>query len=188
MKGPIEPFVDVTFQRDCMAVVEMESTRLGFEFVNEFLSGLYDFKDPVHVGRMKTVKVDGVCMGPPVSEVDPELISFGASHRGSRNLTVVRPGWEVEPWRNLDFLVNRKNVPLPQHPAIGQFCDLAVVEVVQELGGIEHAQIDLSNGGEQPGIMRVAFLGIGARAPSRPESCPRPGQRHLAYRPGESVC
>ncbi len=41
-----------------MAMVKMQSERFRFKFVDKLPTGLHHLKNAIHVGRVKTVKVD----------------------------------------------------------------------------------------------------------------------------------
>jgi hypothetical protein len=91
-ESPVETFFDVLPERRCVAVVEMQPGRLGVELVHEFLPLTYELEDPVHVGRVETVEVDGVRMQTVVLEADAQPLPLRGPQGGTRNLPVVGPG------------------------------------------------------------------------------------------------
>src|SRR5215210_4886434 len=91
-EGPVETFFDVLPERRCVAVVEMQPGRLGVELVHELLPRPYEFEDPVHVGRVKAVEVDGVRMRAVVLEADAQPFPLRGPQGGTRNLPVIGPG------------------------------------------------------------------------------------------------
>ena len=72
-----------------------------------------------------------------VAEPDPQPLALTGAQRGRRDAAVVGPGRELDARRDLDLLVARDQLPLAQHPAAGEPAGAAVVEVAQQLGGVE---------------------------------------------------
>src|SRR5215207_5729822 len=91
-EGAVEAFFDVLPERRCVAVVEMQPGRFGVELVNEFLPRPYEFENPVHVGGVEAVEVDGVGMRTVVLEADAQPLPLRSPQRGTGYLSVVGPG------------------------------------------------------------------------------------------------
>src|SRR5215207_7759111 len=91
-EGPVETFFDVLPERRRVAVVEMQPGRLCVELVHELLPRPYELEDPIHVGRVEAVKVDGVRMRAVVLEADAQPFPLLGPQGGTRNLPVVGPG------------------------------------------------------------------------------------------------
>src|ERR687897_1601969 len=71
-EGAVEAFFDVLPERRRVAVVEMQPGRFGVELVHELLPRAYELENPVHVGRVEAVEVDGMGMRTVVLEADSQ--------------------------------------------------------------------------------------------------------------------
>src|ERR671910_2954773 len=91
-EGAVEAFFDVLPERRRVAVVEMQPGRFGVELVHELLPLPYELEDPVHVGRVEAVEVDGVGMRTVVLEADSQPLPLPGPQGGTGNLPVVGPG------------------------------------------------------------------------------------------------
>ena len=105
-----------------------------------------------------------VRMGAVVDEVDAQPLAFVAAQGRTGHLAVVRPGGKEESWRDLDLFVERHDVPLAHHGAIGHRGHFAVVERRGENRGVEprFSKDDVPNRGAIRHHMVVAHVvGIG---------------------------
>src|SRR5690606_22840382 len=147
----VHALVDVPFERSGVAMVEMATERVGVELVGEHASRRDGAPvlavHPVHLGGMETMEVHGVWMCAAVGEVDAQAVALDATDRGSGHPTVVGPGREEDPRRDLDLLVDgrhavgahwppvrglplqRPHVPIDEHlhrvETVAQVIDLA---------------------------------------------------------------
>ena len=156
---------DVLRERLDMAVVEVQAERLGVELVGDRLAGLDhsqpDARQPVHAGRVDAVEVDRVRMRGAVAEADAQPLALTRAQRRRRNAAVVGPGRELHAGRDLDLLVVGDQLPLAQHPAARQPPGLAMVEVAQQLGGVEAVGgvVD-GHAGLEPGMVRRLAVAV----------------------------
>src|SRR5215211_1403461 len=139
-EGPVESFFDVLPERRRVAVVEMQPGRLGVELVHELLPRPYELEDPIHVGRVEAVKVDGVGMRAVVLEADAQPFPLRGPQGGAGNLPVVGPG-RIHDARS-DFYLGllRGQLELPDGPPAFPAL-LPLVEIPQERRGIEPREI-----------------------------------------------
>src|SRR5688572_30703025 len=128
-----------------MAVIQLQTERLGVELIHERPTWLHHFERAIHIRRMDSVKVNGMRMRARIREMYANPITFSAPQRRARHLPVVRPRREVNARRNLDFLVERSDIVLAQRLSIRQRRYLAVIELGQELRWIEPVRVDLTN-------------------------------------------
>src|SRR5688572_17316156 len=90
-EGPVESLVDVTLDRDGVAVIELQPERLGVELVGEAAARRDHLEGAIHPRGVDPVEVNGVGVTPLVPEVDADPVSLGAADRGARDLAVVGP-------------------------------------------------------------------------------------------------
>jgi len=119
----------------------VQAERLGVELIGVTLPILHQFPDTVHVDGVDAVEVERVGMRSQIGEVDADAVALGGAQGRARYLAVVGPGGEVDPRRNLDFLVKGNNRVLAQRLAIVELAHLAVVEVDEVGRGIESTQV-----------------------------------------------
>ena len=89
----VQSLVNVSLQRNRVAVIEMQAKRVGVELIHERVARLHLLagKRAVHVGWMPPVKMDRMWVRAEISERDPDAVAFGGANRGSRHLSVVGP-------------------------------------------------------------------------------------------------
>src|SRR5215217_6832281 len=118
----VHPLVDVSLQWQGMAVVEVTTERKGIELVGEHLAGtdLASPQNTIHPCRMDAMKMDGMTMRTVVLEHDPHSVAFGDAQGRTGHSSVVGPGREEEPRRDLDFLVLAHDLKCPKRAAIWQ--------------------------------------------------------------------
>ena len=119
-----------------------------------------DARQAVHLGRVDAVEVDRVRMRGAVAEPDPQPLALARAQRRAGYAAVVGPGRELDAGRDLDLLVDRDQLPLAQHAAAREPAGAAVVEVAQQLGGVEAvggvvdaARRPGSRGGRAPSVL-----------------------------------
>src|SRR5829696_2309231 len=143
-EGPVETFFDVLPERRCVAMVEMQPGRFGVELVDELLPRPYELENPVHVGRVEPVKVDGVRVRTVVLEAYAQPLPLRGPQGGTGNLPVVCPGRIHDAGSDLYLGLLRRQLELPDGPP-SLLTLLAPVEVLQELRGIEPCEIYIPN-------------------------------------------
>ena len=140
-EGAVEALGDVLGQRPHVAVVEVQAGGQGVELVDRLAAGLdlagADPGHAVHLGRVDAVEVDRVRVGGAVGEGDPQALALAAAQRRPGDALVVGPGRELHARGDLDLLVDRVELPLAQHAAVGHPRRLAPVEVAQDLVRVE---------------------------------------------------
>jgi hypothetical protein len=128
-------------QRRGVAVVEVQAEGLGLELVGDRLAGGdhagADTRHTVHLGWVDPVEVDRVGVLGAVAEPDPKPLALTGSQRGRRDAAVVGPGRKLDARCDFHLLVGGDQLPLAQCPAAGESLRAAVVEVAQQLGGVE---------------------------------------------------
>jgi hypothetical protein len=129
--------VDVPLDGDRVAVVEVETERLGVELVDIAPTGMHRFEGAVHAGGVNPVEVDAVRVAAAVREAHPDPIALGASDGGPRNLSVVGPRRIEHAGRHFDLMVFGDQLVLPQPLTRGETRDLTAVEMSEEGTGIE---------------------------------------------------
>ena len=140
-EGAVHAPGDVLGQRRDVAVVQVQAERLGLELVGDRLArgddAGADTRHAVHLGGMDPVEVDRVRMLGPVAEPDPKPLALARPQRRRRDAAVVGPGRELDARRDLDLLVDGDQLPLAQRPPAGKAPGAPVVEVAQDLCGVE---------------------------------------------------
>ena len=86
---------------------------------------------------MDAVEVDRVRVMRGVAERDPQPLTLATAQRRARDPLVVGPRLETHPWRDLDLLRDRVQVPLAQDATAGEPACAAPVEVARDRVGIE---------------------------------------------------
>src|SRR5262245_13209901 len=103
----VHSLVDVTRQRQRMAVIEMAAEGARLELVSEFTAGRHEpgTRYPIHSRRVESVEVHGMRMRAEILEDDTNPVAFGGAQRRSRHAAIEGPGREHDTRRDLDLLV-----------------------------------------------------------------------------------
>ena len=137
----VEALGDVRRQRGRVAVVEVQAERVGVELVDGSTAGLDQAGtgawDAVAASRVEAVEVDRVRVGRAVDQRDAQPLALACPQSRAGHPTVVRPGRELHPGRDLDLVVAGDQRPLAQHPPAGEPRRLAAVEVAQQGGRVK---------------------------------------------------
>src|SRR5215207_725340 len=152
----IQPLGDVACQRKDMAMIEMETKRLCIKLVGEALPRFDEPAGPcagdtVHCAGMESVEVDRVRMVAPITKVNTNTVTFGGSDGGTRDSSVIGPGRKLDPRKNFNILIKGNDLIFPQGLPIWQRGDFAIIEICQDIGGIETIffMIHFTNGAGQ---------------------------------------
>ena len=111
----IESFVNVAFQRDGVAMIEVATEWLGVEFIGEFLARLNQAGAgyPVHARGVDAVEMYGMRVAAAIDESDSEPLAFGTPERWSRHTAVEEPAREFHAGRHFKLLVDGCYDPFP---------------------------------------------------------------------------
>ena len=137
--------MDVALQRHRMAVVEMQTERVGVELVEELAArrDLLVRVRSVHRRRVPAVEVERVRVAPLVDEPDAHEVALGGADRRTRNLAVEGPGREEDAGGDLDLAVGGEDLVLAQERAVGarRLAVEARALLLRKLGEVPAAQV-----------------------------------------------
>src|SRR5680860_545071 len=144
---PVETFMNMSFQRSGMAVIQVNPKGFGIELVSEYLAGLdispTDACHTIKESAVDAVEMHGVRVGAVIDEMNTQTFPFVAPQGGAGHLTVIGPGREEDSRRDLDLLVHRHDLPFTYNCAVLHCGWITIVEGGQKLGWIEPHPLDI---------------------------------------------
>ena len=155
-----------------MAMIEVDSERLGIELVDIFTAGSDDARlcveNSVHVAGMNSMKMDAVRVVTRIQKLDAHAITFVHPDCGAGDPTVIGPRGKLEPRHDLDDLIlNDERVFVKDLP-VWKRADFSGIEIGEERGRVEAVLdvVDLAiHGGHHrrmPTWTELGWSGIGA--------------------------
>ena len=136
---PVEPLVDMPFQRQRVTVIEMAAERLGIELIDELLARIDHTSagDTVHARGVDAVKMDRMGLRVVIAEDDLSPFTFGCSQRRAGHLAIVGPGRKHDAGRDLDFFVDGFHDEGVLCPPIGKIGNGSGLPLCQHLRRVE---------------------------------------------------
>src|SRR5687768_3858122 len=112
-EAAIHALVDMAFQRQRMAVIEMAAEGVGIEDIFEHLAWLDEAGagDAVHAPGVDAVEMHGVRMGAAVLEADAQALALATAQCGAGDAAGESPGWEHDAGGHFHFLVDADDFP-----------------------------------------------------------------------------